>query len=53
MLLTQAPGLDLAPDGFEDRRAAGLALPVGAFRQALQRPVDSVEDGGGPGQLAS
>ena len=37
-----------APD---DRGAAGLARSVGAVAQALQRPVDPVEDGGGPGQL--
>ena len=47
MLLAHAAGGVALEVGLEHRRAAGLALPVGALAQALQRPVDTVEDGGG------
>jgi hypothetical protein len=33
------------------RRPAGLALPVRAVTETLERPVDTVEDGCSPGQL--
>ena len=51
VLLAQAPGGVTLQVGIEDRRTAGLALPVGALAQALEGPVDAVEDGRGPGQL--
>jgi hypothetical protein len=37
--------------GLEHRRSAGLALRVGAVAETLERPVDTVEDGGRPGQF--
>jgi hypothetical protein len=51
MLLAHAPGRIALEVGVEDRRAAGLALPVSALAQTLQRPVDPVEDGGGAGEF--
>ena len=37
--------------GIEDRRAADLALPVGAVAQPVQRAVHAVEDGGRPAEF--
>jgi hypothetical protein len=51
MLLTHAQGGVALQVGSEHRRTARLALPVGAGAQVLERPVDAVEDGRGPGQL--
>ena len=45
MLLAHAAGGITLQVGIEHRGAAGLALPVGALAQALERPVDTVEDG--------
>ena len=45
MLLAHAAGGVSLQVGIEDRGAAGLALPVRALAQALERPVDPVEDG--------
>ena len=37
--------------GLEHRCTTGLALSVRAVAEPLERPVDTVEDGCGPGQL--
>ena len=37
--------------GLAHRSPAGLTLPVRAVAEPLERPVDTVEDGCGPGQL--
>ena len=51
MLLAEAAGGVALEIGVEDGRPAGVAAPVAAGAQALERLVDAVEDGGGPGQL--
>jgi len=45
VLLAHAAGGILLEVGIEQRGAAGLALPVGALAEALERPVDAIEDG--------
>ncbi len=44
-------GLGLARGRHRGRVPAGLALPVGAVAQELERAVDAVEHGGRPGQF--
>jgi len=51
VLLAHALGGVVFEVGLENRRPAGLALPVSAVAEALERPVDAVEDGCSPGQL--